>query len=391
MRRKKIYRPKVTPKVSRSGVSYYLDFKEDGRRRTTRVRQEACRCKRRLGSFEPMHCMHWRTAQNELDDWKKRSSGSERPSPKTSEFDNAASWWDSAVCAHKSGATRRSYLSTVRLIREFGLKDLKDANKDWLFAFRQWLCRSRKIVKEVKIDGKTKKVTGVKQRSPGGVNVHLRNTSAFLHDCVEDGRISPFSSPKGLMFAATFRHATLTVPEIERCLAAKLQDGNYAVRLFTLYYYSGMRLGELLNLKWTFVTDDRFLIRNRADWKPKWDIERDIPIHPSLRPILQGLRKRSEKLGSEYVYCSDSGKRLDKDNVRRAIKNLFERVAAVGTHPNENIGPHTIRHTFATRLVNDLGTPLPLAQKLLGHTNLKTTQRYLHASFEGTAAALAGL
>ena len=142
-------------------------------------------------------------------------------------------------------------------------------------------------------------------------------------------------------------------------------------------YSSGIRVSELVGLN----RGDADLLSSLLKIRGKGKKERIVPVGEkaiqALRDYLESLpaslRKKSE--GQETpVFLNRSGSRLTDRSVRRLIVKYARRVSL-----KEGISPHTLRHTFATHLL-DRGADLRSVQELLGHANLSTTQIYTHVT-----------
>lgn len=155
----------------------------------------------------------------------------------------------------------------------------------------------------------------------------------------------------------------LTVAEIKRLLdACPFQlKAVVATALNT-----GMRKGEILNLKWKDVklTDGLIFVEHTKSGKP-----RQIPINGQLRDVLLKCLNRRQ---NDYVFLNDEGKKY-KD-VRTAFRNALKR-AKLST----DFRFHDLRHTFASQMVM-AGIDLATVREILGHSNIKTTMRYAHLS-----------
>ena len=142
-------------------------------------------------------------------------------------------------------------------------------------------------------------------------------------------------------------------------------------------YSSGIRVSELVGLNGGDVDLFGSLLKVRGKGKK----ERIVPVGEkailALRIYLEALppvlRKKSEGLQSP-LYLNRSGDRLTDRSVRRLIVKYAQRVSL-----KSGISPHTLRHTFATHLL-DRGADLRSVQELLGHANLSTTQIYTHVT-----------
>ena len=169
--------------------------------------------------------------------------------------------------------------------------------------------------------------------------------------------------------------------EIETLLDTARGDDPLSQRdlaLMELLYASGLRVGELTGLDW----DDLDLEARTVRVLGKGGKERMVPFGKPAAEALQvwldsweGVRSGSS--GTEApVFLNYRGGRLSSRSVRRILDRHVESAAlAAGVHP------HTLRHTFATHLLEG-GADLRTIQELLGHSSLSTTQRYTHVEIE---------
>lgn len=137
---------------------------------------------------------------------------------------------------------------------------------------------------------------------------------------------------------------------------------------------TGMRRGELFDLKWSAVNFDTKTI-TVAGATTKTSDTRHIPMNKEALSVLEGWKKQAGK--SRYVFPSQGGGRLE--DVKSAWLKLLER-AQIGS-----FRWHDMRHDFASRLVM-AGVPLNTVRDLLGHADIKMTLRYAHLA-PGTKAA----
>ena len=131
-----------------------------------------------------------------------------------------------------------------------------------------------------------------------------------------------------------------------------------------LLYYAGLRLDEVLNLDWKDIDFDRGLIHLK---KTKGEYERIVFLHENLKQAL-GIYGIKQGL----VLMSDRNKKYNKRSIQQIVKN-----SAMKAGIKKNVHPHTLRHSFATHLL-EAGCDIRYIQKLLGHKNLQTTQIYTH-------------
>ena len=107
----------------------------------------------------------------------------------------------------------------------------------------------------------------------------------------------------------------------------------------------------------------------------KGNKERELPLIPEWTQALSRHRAEWEPI-SDLVFCTPKGKKLDPRSVYSVVKSYLQRASTA-----DSLGPHALRHTFATHLL-DMGADLTVIRELLGHANLSATQVYTHASVE---------
>lgn len=169
--------------------------------------------------------------------------------------------------------------------------------------------------------------------------------------------------------------------EIETLLDAAAGDEPLRRRdraLLELLYASGLRISELTGLDWHDVELDARTLRVRG----KGGKERMVPFGvPAARALNRWLEVwesiRSKSPGADDpIFLNYRGGRLGVRSVRRVLDRYVDEASlASGIHP------HTLRHTFATHLLEN-GADLRTIQELLGHSSLSTTQRYTHVEID---------
>ena len=149
-------------------------------------------------------------------------------------------------------------------------------------------------------------------------------------------------------------------------LVADTQSKN----LYLMAVLTGLRLGELLNLQWSDIDLDARVIqiRNSDTFTTKSRKNRSIPMNEQLHQAFVIMKNVA---GSELVFHS-KGKRLKANWVSKVFKSYVIKAGL-----NEKLHFHSLRHTFASWLVQD-GVSLYEVQKLLGHSNISVTQVYSH-------------
>ena len=145
--------------------------------------------------------------------------------------------------------------------------------------------------------------------------------------------------------------------------------------ILELLYATGLRVSELVGLDWGAIDLSARVLRVMG----KGGKERMVPFgRPALAALRgwlegwEGVRGPDGDPESEPVFLNSRGGRLTDRSVRRVLDRYVEAAAiAAGVHP------HTLRHTFATHLLEN-GADLRAIQELLGHSSISTTQKYTH-------------
>lgn len=150
--------------------------------------------------------------------------------------------------------------------------------------------------------------------------------------------------------------------------------------LVELLYATGMRVGELAALD----VEDLDLKRGEVRVLGKGRKERVIPVHDvAMQLVANYMEKERPALAAnaseggndgDPLFVSVKGGRLSDRGVRRVVDRFFR-----GLEGGKRISPHTLRHTFATHMLQG-GADLRTVQELLGHVDLSTTQIYTHLS-----------
>jgi integrase/recombinase XerC len=143
------------------------------------------------------------------------------------------------------------------------------------------------------------------------------------------------------------------------------------VAILELLYSSGLRVGELVGLNWNQSDLDLGIVKVMGKGRK----ERIVPVGTKAIEALKAyLKERDILKGEEPLFINQRGGRLTTRSVGRLIKKY-----AKSSGIFRKISPHSLRHTFATHLL-DAGADLREIQEMLGHSSLSTTQRYIHVS-----------
>ena len=148
--------------------------------------------------------------------------------------------------------------------------------------------------------------------------------------------------------------------------------------ILTLFLNCGLRISELVGLNLNDIQDDVLRVLGKGNK------ERIVPIGhtccQAVRQYLQvtrgALMEKNKTEAHDKVFVNSRGGPLTDRSVRRILDKYITQLAM-----QKKVSPHTIRHTFATHLL-DHGADLRAVQELLGHANLSTTQIYTHITTE---------
>ena len=213
------------------------------------------------------------------------------------------------------------------------------------------------------------------------VSVRLFTKWAVKNKCLAKDVAATLATPKG--------HRTL--PEVLDIADAKTAMDSLATRaseeetpislrdvaMVELLYATGARVAELCGLDMSDIDYDRQTIRVLG----KGNKERTIPLgNPAMKALNVWLKEGRDSiknsLSGNAVFLGARGKRIDQRTVRTVVYNALQAIEGI-----ERMGPHALRHSAATHLLEG-GADLRTVQEILGHASLATTQIYTHVSTE---------
>ncbi len=193
--------------------------------------------------------------------------------------------------------------------------------------------------------------------------------------------LAGFSTPRQEVPLVTF----LSVDEAFRVLGCLPEEGIFPARdraVMEVLYSSGVRVSELVGVDWRDVDFSLGVLKVFG----KGSRERIVPVGEVALAALRdwAVHQRGhwgrEARGAEPVFLNRFGARITTRSVARIVEKYL-RLAGIPVR----MGPHGLRHTFATHLLN-AGADLRSIQELLGHVSLSTTQRYTHVNLDQLTA-----
>jgi integrase/recombinase XerD len=256
-------------------------------------------------------------------------------------------------------AYRRDLTVYARYLDEVGIADPREAVADDLEAFVGWLRQQR-----------TAAGSPYATSSVARTVVAVRGFHRFLaREGLTDADVS---ADLGTPRAGRALPKALSVPDTERLLSAPVGDEPLALRdraILELLYGAGLRISELTALD----LDDLDAVERLVRVRGKGDKERIVPYGEVAalaldRWTVQGRPSRNPR--SAAVFVNARGGRLTRQGAWKIVRGHAERVGL-----GSAVSPHTLRHSFATHLV-DGGADVRAVQELLGHASVTTTQIY---------------
>ena len=216
-------------------------------------------------------------------------------------------------------------------------------------------------------------------KAPASVSRMISAIRKFYRFLLREGAISAdpmtkIDTPK----RAQHLPATLSSQEVDALMAKPDTDKPLGLRdraIFELMYATGLRVSEVVDLR----LDQLHLAMNLLQVTGKGDKERLVPISPQAtqwvdRYLQEARPKLLKRVQPKNVFVNFHGGPMTRQGI---WKNLKAYIASIGIE--KDVTPHTLRHSFATRLLEN-GADLRVVQELLGHSDISTTQIYTHLS-----------
>jgi len=221
-----------------------------------------------------------------------------------------------------------------------------------------------------------------KKLSASSMRRKLSTLSSFFRFLCREGHlknnvVKSIPAPKMENKLPTF----LSVDEMFRLIDLPQGDGFLVIRdraMLELFYNTGLRISELVSLK----VRDIDLVTQTLKVLGKGNKERLLPFGRKCLEALANYKKArsdkivSTKINNDFLFLNHRGKGIST----RGVRKIIEKYVTTGNFPRK-ISPHSIRHSFATHLLES-GADLRSIQELLGHASLSTTQKYTHLTID---------
>jgi integrase/recombinase XerD len=195
---------------------------------------------------------------------------------------------------------------------------------------------------------------------------------------IMEGKISanPMSSVNTLKLQKHLPEV-LHYKTVEKILRAPDCNDKLGIRdkaILELMYATGARVSEVASIKASWINFDYGYIRCQGKGSKQRIVPMGAEASKSIRRYLQEVRPLLVKMEADepLLFLSRTGKKLRRENIWSIVKKY-----AIKAGIRSNISPHTLRHSFATHLLEG-GADLRSVQEMLGHSNISTTQIYTH-------------
>jgi len=222
------------------------------------------------------------------------------------------------------------------------------------------------------------KESGLSSRSRARALVSLRMFHKFLL-AEKIATVNPTALVEAPRSLQALPH-TLSPAEVERLLTAPAGDDAYALRdraMLELLYATGLRVSELVGLKLQDLQlDVGYLFAFGKGSKRRIVPMGEAAISELQRYLVTARPLLERQTASPHIFLNRGGKGLTRQGFWKIIKR---RAREAGI--SKNITPHTLRHSFATHLLEN-GADLRAVQTMLGHADISTTQIYTHVTRE---------
>lgn len=225
-----------------------------------------------------------------------------------------------------------------------------------------------------------KYISSLRELSPSSISHMISTLKTFYSYFIKIDKIKvnptdALKSPKLGLHLPEY----LTMDEIDKLLDIDIIDPFSARNkaILELMYATGLRISEVISLEFKNIDFEECIVRVMG----KGSKERIVPINDyaldALNTYLEEYRPLMVKTEvNNYLFLNNHGKQMTRQGIFKMIK-----AECLKKGITKDISPHTIRHTFATHLLEN-GADLRIIQELLGHSDISTTQIYTHLTNE---------
>lgn len=275
--------------------------------------------------------------------------------------------------SNREDSNLRSFLNYLLVDKGLSNNTVKAYEAD-ISSFFQWLDNEDLKYKNLQEDHINQYISFLFQRKmrSSSVNRKISSIKSFYiflvkRNFVKNSPLNDLVTPK----QEKYLPESMSEAEVDKLLNSpdvsnKIENRDKA--MIEMLYATGMRISELVNLKMTDVDMKRCVVKVFG----KGSKERLVPFGETALDSLRSYLNEREQSSSKEIFLSNRGKKMTRVAFWQRVK-----VYLIRENLKNSISPHTLRHAFATHLLNR-GADLRSVQLLLGHSDLSTTQIYTH-------------
>ena len=275
---------------------------------------------------------------------------------------------------NKEDANLRSFLDHLYIEKGLSQNTVKAYETD-ISAFINWIKENTKLkLKDIKEENINKYISylfelNLKSSSVNRKISSIKSLYIFLvkKNILKNSPVNEVISPK----QEKYLPFSMSEDEVDKLLNSPKPSNKIEKRdkaMIEMLYATGMRISELVNLKITDIDTQRCVVKVLG----KGSKERLIPFGEAALESLNAYLSDREESTSKEIFLSNRRTKISRIAFWHRIKLYLSR-----ENLKHSISPHTLRHAFATHLLNR-GADLRSVQLLLGHSDLSTTQIYTH-------------
>ena len=275
--------------------------------------------------------------------------------------------------SNREDSNLRSFLNYLLVDKGLSNNTAKAYEAD-ISSFFQWLDNEDLKYKNLQEDHINQYISFLFQRKmrSSSVNRKISSIKSFYiflvkRNFLKNSPLNDLVTPK----QEKYLPESMSEAEVDKLLNSpdvsnKIENRDKA--MIEMLYATGMRISELVNLKITDVDMKRCVVKVFG----KGSKERLVPFGETALDSLKSYLNDREQSSSKEIFLSNRGKKMSRIAFWQRVK-----VYLIRENLKNSISPHTLRHAFATHLLNR-GADLRSVQLLLGHSDLSTTQIYTH-------------
>ncbi len=275
--------------------------------------------------------------------------------------------------SNKEDSNLRSFLNYLLVDKGLSNNTVKAYEAD-ISSFFQWLDNEDLKYKNLQEDHINQYISFLFKRKmrSSSVNRKISSIKSFYiflvkRNFVKNSPLNDLVTPK----QEKYLPESMSEAEVDKLLNSpdvtnKIENRDKA--MIEMLYATGMRISELVNLKITDIDMKRCVVKVFG----KGSKERLVPFGETALDSLKSYLNDREQSSSKEIFLSNRGKKMSRIAFWQRVK-----VYLIRENLKNSISPHTLRHAFATHLLNR-GADLRSVQLLLGHSDLSTTQIYTH-------------